>query len=95
MELSPQVGGLTTTPTKFTLKSSIREAPALTIMFTMPTVIAALAVYSKQLAERLASRDARWLSFMGIAMRFGGGIAIMLFGAILFMASLYGPTGSM
>lgn len=63
--------------------------------FITVSCVAALAVYSKQLAERLASRDASWLSFMGTAMRFGGGIAIMLFGTILFVASLYGPTGSM
>jgi ABC-type nickel/cobalt efflux system permease component RcnA len=63
--------------------------------FITVSCVAALAVYSKQLAEKLASRDTKWLGFMATALRFGGGIAILLFGAILFVASLYGPTGSM
>ncbi len=63
--------------------------------FITVSCVAAVAVYSKQLAERLAAGDAKWLGRMGTVMRFGGGLGIMLFGAILFMASLYGPTGSM
>ncbi len=63
--------------------------------FITVSCVAALAVYSKQLAEKLAARDARWLGRMGTLMRFGGGLGIMVFGAVLFMASLYGPTGSM
>jgi nickel/cobalt exporter len=63
--------------------------------FITVSCVAALAVYSKQLAERLASRDTKWLGYFATAMRFGGGVAIMLFGTILFLASLYGPTGGM
>jgi len=63
--------------------------------FITVSCVAALAVYSKQLAERLAARDTKWLGAMATALRFGGGVAILLFGGILFVASLYGPTGSM
>jgi nickel/cobalt transporter (NicO) family protein len=63
--------------------------------FITVSCVAALAVYSKQLAEKMAARDAKWLGYMGTAMRLGGGLAIFLFGTILFLASLNGPTGSM
>jgi ABC-type nickel/cobalt efflux system permease component RcnA len=63
--------------------------------FITVSCVAALAVYSKQLAEKLAGRDGKWLGRLGTTLRFGGGLAILLFGCILFTASLYGPTGSM
>jgi ABC-type nickel/cobalt efflux system permease component RcnA len=63
--------------------------------FITVSCVAALAVYSKQLAERLAARDTKWLGYFASFMRFGGGLAILLFGCILFLASLYGPTGGM
>lgn len=63
--------------------------------FITVSCVAALAVYSKQLAERLAARDTKWMGYLGTAMRLGGGLGILLFGTILFLASLYGPTGGM
>ena len=63
--------------------------------FLTVSAVASIAVYSKKLAERLAARDTRWLSGLATTLRLGGGIAIFLFGAVLFMASLSGPVGNM
>jgi nickel/cobalt exporter len=63
--------------------------------FITVSCVATVAVYSKQLAERLAARDTKWMGYFATAMRLGGGLGIMLFGTILFLASLYGPTGGM
>ena len=56
--------------------------------FITVTAIAALAVYSRKLATRFASRDARWLNWLGIGLRLGGGGVIVGFGAIFFLGSL-------
>jgi ABC-type nickel/cobalt efflux system permease component RcnA len=56
--------------------------------FLTVSVIAAVAVYSKKLAMRLASRDDRWLDWLGFALRIGGGLAIAGLGGLLFLGSL-------
>jgi ABC-type nickel/cobalt efflux system permease component RcnA len=56
--------------------------------FLTVSVIAAIAVYSKKLAMRLASRDDRWLDWLGFALRIGGGLAIAGLGGLLFWGSL-------
>jgi ABC-type nickel/cobalt efflux system permease component RcnA len=56
--------------------------------FITVSVIAAIAVYSKKLAMRLASRDDRWLDWLGFALRIGGGLAIAGLGGLLFLGSL-------
>lgn len=56
--------------------------------FITVSAIAALAVYSKKLATRFASKDARWLSWFGVALRLGGGGVIAALGTILFLGSL-------
>jgi len=56
--------------------------------FLTVSVIAAIAVYSKKLAMRLASRDDRWLDWLGFALRIGGGLVIAGFGGLLFWGSL-------
>ena len=56
--------------------------------FITVTIIAALAVYSRKLAARFASRDARWLNWLGIGLRLGGGGVIVGFGVIFFQGSL-------
>ena len=63
--------------------------------FLTVSAVASIAVYSKKLAERLAARDTHWLGRLAIFLRLGGGIAIFLFGAVLFMASLSGPVGNL
>jgi nickel/cobalt transporter (NicO) family protein len=63
--------------------------------FLTVSAVASIAVYSKKLAERLAARDTRWLGRLATALRLGGGVAIFLFGTVLFMASLSGPVGNM
>ncbi len=62
--------------------------------FITVSIIAGLAVYSKQLATRFAARDDRWLSWFGFALRFGGGSVIAFLGTILFLGSL-GATNAM
>lgn len=59
---------------------------------TFATVAAAatLAVYSKQLAMRFASRDGRWVTWLNFALRFGGGSVILFFGVALLIASYQG-----
>ena len=56
--------------------------------FLTVSIIAAIAVYSKKLALRLASRDDRWLDWLGFALRIGGGLAIAGLGGLLFWGSL-------
>ena len=56
--------------------------------FLTVSAIAAIAVYSKKLAMRLASRDDRWLDWLGFALRIGGGLAIAGLGGLLFWGSL-------
>jgi nickel/cobalt exporter len=56
--------------------------------FLTVSVIAAIAVYSKKLAMRLASRDDRWLGWLGFTLRLGGGLAIAGLGGLLFLGSL-------
>ncbi len=61
--------------------------------FLTVSVIAAIAVYSKQLAMRLASRDERWLGWLAVTLRLGGGLAIAALGGLLFLGSLGRTTG--
>ncbi len=63
--------------------------------FLTVSAIAAIAVYSKKLAVRLAAREASWLAWLAFALRLGGGTAIAALGAILFMGSLGSRTGMM
>jgi ABC-type nickel/cobalt efflux system permease component RcnA len=56
--------------------------------FLTVSAIAAVAVYSKKFAMRLARQDDRWLDWLGFALRLGGGAAIAFLGAILFLGSL-------
>lgn len=62
--------------------------------FITVSTIAAMAVYSKKLALRFARKDDRWLSWLGIGLRLGGGALIAFLGAILFLGSL-GSSNSM
>lgn len=52
------------------------------------SVIAAIAVYSKKLAHRLAGGNARWPGMLAFALRLGGGAVIAALGAFLFWNSL-------
>lgn len=61
--------------------------------FITVSAIAAIAVYAKKLALRVASRDARWLDWLGFGLRIGGGIVIAFLGAMLFMGSLGAQSG--
>lgn len=63
--------------------------------FITVSAIAAGAVYARHLAARLASRDGRWLAWLSVALRFGGGAAIALLGTILFLGSLGGTGATM
>jgi nickel/cobalt exporter len=63
--------------------------------FLTVSAVASIAVYSKLLAERLAARDTRWLGRLAVMLRLGGGVGILLFGLVLFLASLSGPVGNM
>lgn len=60
--------------------------------FLTVSAIAALSVYSRQLAMRLASRNDRWLTALGLTLRFAGGLVIAFLGITLFSGSL-GKTG--
>ena len=62
--------------------------------FLTVSAIAAMAVYSKKLAMRLAARDEKWLSRFAFALRLGGGLAIACFGGLLFWGSLGSSTGT-
>lgn len=62
--------------------------------FITVSIVATIAVYSKKLAERLAARDTRWLDWMATSLRIAGGTGILLFGIILALGSLGGPSGN-
>lgn len=53
------------------------------------SVIAAIAVYSKKLALRLAKRDSAWLDRAAFGLRMIGGLVIMGLGGLLFWGSLF------
>ena len=57
------------------------------------SAIACVAVLSKKLALRLARYDDRWLKATEIALRFGGGVVIVLLGTMLFLGSLSRSSG--
>ncbi len=61
---------------------------------TVPA-IAAVAVYSRQLAMRLARRGDRWPGLLASGLRIGGGVAIALLGGMLFVGSLGTSNGMM
>ena len=61
--------------------------------FLTVSAIAAIAVYSKKLAMRLASSDERVLGWLAFALRLGGGIAIAGLGTLLFLGSLGSSAG--
>ncbi len=61
--------------------------------FLTVSVIAAIAVYSKKLAMRLAARDDKWLGWLAFTLRLGGGLAIAGLGGLLFWGSLGTTTG--
>ena len=50
--------------------------------------IAAVTIYARALAKRLARGDGRWLGWLSFGLRLGGGTVIAGLGAILFIASL-------
>jgi nickel/cobalt exporter len=56
--------------------------------FLTVSAIAAIAVYSRKLALRLASSDDRLLSWFAFTLRLGGGIVIFALGGLLFWGSL-------
>lgn len=56
--------------------------------FLTVSVIAAVAVYSKKLATRIARKDERWMNWLGFGLRLGGGAAIAGLGTILFLGSI-------
>jgi len=59
--------------------------------FATVAVIASIAVYSKKLANRIASRDDRWMQRLNIGLRLAGGAAILGLGVMLFISALSGP----
>lgn len=61
--------------------------------FLTVSAIAAIAVYSRKLALRLASADGRALDWLAFALRLGGGIAIAGLGALLLLGSLGSSAG--
>lgn len=61
--------------------------------FLTVSAIAAIAVYSKKLAMRLASTDERMLGWLAFALRLGGGIVIAGLGTLLFLGSLGSSAG--
>ncbi len=63
--------------------------------FLTVSVIAAVAVYSKKLAERLVRGRSGWLDWLGVGLRFGGGAVILYLGTILFLGSLGGTNAMM
>ena len=62
--------------------------------FITVSSIAAIAVYGKKLAVRLLRGNKGLLDWVGIGLRVAGGLAITLFGVILFLGSL-GSTSAM
>ena len=63
--------------------------------FLTVSAIAAIAVYSKKLAMRLASADERVLGWLAFALRLGGGVLIAGLGTLLFLGSLGSSMGMM
>lgn len=61
--------------------------------FLTVSIIAAIAVYSKKLAMRLAARDDKWLDWLAFSLRMGGGLAIAGLGGLLFWGSLGSTMG--
>jgi nickel/cobalt transporter (NicO) family protein len=61
--------------------------------FLTVSSIAAIAVFSKKLATRLAARDDKWLGWLAFTLRLGGGLAIACLGGLLFLGSLGRTTG--
>ena len=61
--------------------------------FLTVSAIAAIAVYSKKLALRLASADGRALDWLAFGLRLGGGIVIAGLGTLLFLGSLGSTAG--
>jgi nickel/cobalt exporter len=61
--------------------------------FLTVSAIAAIAVYSRKLALRLASADGRALGWLAFGLRLGGGIVIAGLGTLLFLGSLGGSAG--
>jgi ABC-type nickel/cobalt efflux system permease component RcnA len=53
------------------------------------SIIAAVAVYSKRLALRMAVRERAWLDRLAFGLRVAGGAAIAAFGGLLFWSSLW------
>ena len=62
--------------------------------FATVAVVATIAVYSKQLAQRYAKGDSRWMAWLNFVLRFGGGAAILLAGIGLAIASYQGISDS-
>jgi ABC-type nickel/cobalt efflux system permease component RcnA len=60
--------------------------------FITVSLIATLAVYAKKLAMRVAGRDSRWITWLALGLRLGGGAVIVLLGGLLFVASLGSAT---
>jgi ABC-type nickel/cobalt efflux system permease component RcnA len=56
--------------------------------FLTVSAIAAIAVYARKLALRLAARDGHWLAWAGFGLKLGGGAAIAGLGTLLFLGSL-------
>ena len=56
--------------------------------FLTVTAIAAVAVYSRRFAMRLANRGDRWPGLLASGLRIGGGVAIAGLGGLLFLGSL-------
>jgi ABC-type nickel/cobalt efflux system permease component RcnA len=61
--------------------------------FITVSAIAAVTVYARKLALRLASGDGRWLSWAARGLRLAAGGFILLLGGMLFWASLGAPAG--
>jgi nickel/cobalt transporter (NicO) family protein len=58
--------------------------------FFTVSAIAALAVYAKHIAKRLADRSGRAGKWLDVGLRLGGGAVIAILGGALFWASLGG-----
>ena len=63
--------------------------------FITVSAIAAIAVYFRKLAARFTRGQSRLGEWMGIGLRFGGGVVILFLGTILFLGSLGGTNAMM
>lgn len=63
--------------------------------FITVSAIAAIAVYFRKLAARFTRGRSRLGEWMGIGLRFGGGVVILFLGTILFLGSLGGTNAMM